>query len=101
MAGDKEFLKFLIPLMKRWDAYKTSCDSSDARKWVRVALEPTNDKCDSRWNEARDRYQDFLDFQARSQEVAPPETEHEAAPISTMPTAAAREFAARLARKIS
>ena len=73
MMDDREFLKFLIPLMKRWDAYKTSCDSSDARKWVRVAIEPKNDKCDSRWDESRDRYQDFLDSQQqRSQQQSIP-----------------------------
>jgi hypothetical protein len=73
MMDDREFLKFLIPLMKRWDAYKTSCDSSDARKWVRVAIEPKNDKCDSRWDESRDRYQDFLESQTlRSQQQPAP-----------------------------
>ena len=83
MMDDREFLKFLIPLMKRWDAYKTSCDSSDARKWVRVAIEPKNDKCDSRWDESRDRYQDFLDVQQqRSQQPAP-----QVAPLGLIVTA--------------
>jgi hypothetical protein len=71
MMDDREFLKFLIPLMKRWDAYKTSCDSSDARKWVRVAIEPKNDKCDSRWDESRDRYKDFLDQQTQRSQQQP------------------------------
>ena len=101
MIGDKEFLKFLIPLMKRWDAYKTSCDSSDARKWVRVAIEPKNDKCDSRWDESRDRYQDFLESQQqRSQQQPAPIAVQEPEIIAPMPSMA-REYAAKLARKAS
>jgi hypothetical protein len=101
MIGDKEFLKFLIPLMKRWDAYKTSCDSSDARKWVRVAIEPKNDKCDSRWDESRDRYQDFLESQTqRSQQQPAPIAVQEPEIIAPIPSMA-REYAAKLARKAS
>jgi len=73
MVKSQEFLKFLIPVLKRSEYYKNSCDASDSKKWLRVALEPTNDKCDSRWDESRDRYQDFLGIQAqRSQQQTAP-----------------------------
>jgi hypothetical protein len=103
MMDDREFLKFLIPLMKRWDAYKTSCDSSDARKWVRVAIEPKNDKCDSRWDESRDRYQDFLESQAKKQQQAAPQPQQitVASPVPNSVKDFTASLAARLARKTS
>ena len=99
MTNSQEFLKFLISVLKRSDYYKNSCDASDSKKWVRVSLEAKNDKCDSRWDEVRDRYQDFLESQTQKQHE--PAIAQQSLVISAPVPISVKEYAANLVRKSS